>query len=353
MSANIAVVNGMNSVFTAGDPAWHRLGVNVSQAQSWEQAIRLANLDWQIHKEQLHSLAGDPVDAYGLFRSNDGVFLHACGSKYTPIQNKDAFSVVDSLLAADEQVRYVSAGALGKGETIWCLAQVPGTLRIKGTDDTTKPYLLFAEHRDGRSALVKQTATRVVCQNTLNIALRDGEKVFKLRHTAGVHDRIETAKQLLQNVQGEFRTLEEKMNILARRKMNAASFQQVLRRLFPEIDKSVRSQNVARDILLRYESNDGDAFPSERGTAFNFLNAITGYYDHDRTVRANGDRQEIVLQTKRAEQAMFGASDKMKSDALDWILSATESNATIPEKVIVDMAKKSSSVNNILDQVAV
>lgn len=358
---NLSIQNGKAEVFVAGQPAWHRLGVNVEKAQSWKQAIKLAHLDWSIRKEQLHDSRGEKVDAFGLFRDDNNAFLASTGNRYTPIQNEDAFTFVDALIGKDGGCHYITAGALGKGDTIWCLAQTPWDIKIRGTDDITKSFLLFADHRDGKAAISKLTTTRVVCNNTLNASMYDGEKIFRLRHTSGVVDRMKHAKNILSSVKGEIKSLDDKMNILARKKATNTVIKTVMEKLFPKIDKSEQSRNRARDILERYELNDNNAFPKERGTAFNLLNAFTGYIDHDRSVRVGNflvdapegislDTQRDQLEyVKRAESSMFGTGDAFKTQALQYILEATEAVPTLSDKQIFDMSR----VDSILSQVEV
>ena len=356
LNHNLSIVNGKAEVFTTGEKAWHGLGVNVEKAQTWEEAIKLASLEWTIRKEQLQSQAGNLISAFGIFRNDNQSFLHVVGDRYTPIQNKDAFTFVDALVEAEKGCHYVSAGALGKGETIWCTATIPAEISIKGTDDKMIPFLLFIEHRDGKAAVVKYSYTRPVCNNTLNVSMFDGNKIFRLRHTAGIVDKMKTAKEVLSSVKGQCKKLEEKMNFLATKKVTVENMQTVLKRLFPEIETSTQSQNKARDILTRYENNDGNVFPSERGTAFNLLNAITGYVDHDRSVRVGNFDVEMpegfstdIEQDKneykqRAISANFGTGDVFKSKAFEYILEAVESSPSKSSKTSVDM---------IMDKVAI
>jgi phage/plasmid-like protein (TIGR03299 family) len=345
---------GNAEVFVAGEEAWHKLGVNVQSAQKWEEAYKLARLDWTISREQLKDIRNNLISAYGIFRNDSNVLLSTCGDRYTPIQNKDAFTFVNALVESDIGCHFVSAGAIGKGETIWCIASIPAEISIKGTDDKMIPYLLFIEHRDKQASVVKYSYNRPVCQNTLNLSMFDGNKIFHLRHTSGVVDKMKRAKEVLSAVKGQCKSLEEKMNFLAQKKVNVETIGTVLKRLFPEIETSTASQNKARDILLRYENNDGNVFPSERGTAFNLLNAITGYVDHDRSVRVGkydidvpeGFNSDVELDKnevqKRAISANFGSGDVFKNRAYEYILEAVETTGS-----------KKSSVDNILDKVAI
>lgn len=332
MSHNISTAkDGTAEVFVAGQAAWHNLGARVDKAQTWKQAVKLAHLQWDVVKEQLASLAGVAVNAFGLFRSDDKRFLSAVGPDYEPIQNADCFTFVDYLLGQVDGAHYETAGSLGNGETVWALAQMPEVIRIKGTDDISKNYLLFVDYRkQGKAAVAKLTSTRVVCNNTLTMALSDNEKIFRIRHNADVKSKLELAKTAILGVRGDIADLDKKLNFLASKLMTRESMTTILEHLFPNIKESNLQQARANDILERYEDNDGNVFKTERGTAFNLLNAVTRYVDHVQSVPvrvADGTTNLVAIrEQKRAESSLFGSGDRFKTEALEVILSNVQTN---------------------------
>lgn len=340
-----------------------RIGSDITQAKSWKDAIKIAKMDRTIHKEQLMDQRGNKVNDFGLFWDDNNVFINRCGNAYVPVQNKDAFSFVDHFIGQQNGCKYISAGMQGNGSTIWCLAQTPWDIKIKGTGDITKTYILFKDHRDGGSAKAALTSKRLTCDNVFTTALRNGEKVFRLRHVGDVVGKMNEARKILLTVRGEMKSLEDKFNSLARKKATNEVIQKVFNKLFPKINESERVRNQARDILTRYELNDNNAFPSERGTAFNLLNAFTGYVDHEKTVRVGNidvtvpgidpdSHRDKVEYVKRAESAMFGSGDAFKTQALEYILEATKDVPEMSDKQIFDMSKR-SMVDDILDKVDV
>jgi len=141
--------DGLAHMFCVGagaEAAWHMLGQRTPDAVTWEKAMELAGLNWRVvlmplatrkpsaadqrdRNGRLLRGAGEVITVPGNFavmRDMDGAFLGVVGDQYTVIQNRDAFGFVDSLLAAEAGAHYESAGALGNGERIWCLARVPG-----------------------------------------------------------------------------------------------------------------------------------------------------------------------------------------------------------------------------------
>lgn len=350
MSHNISQVNGVSEVFVAGKPAWHGLGVNVDKAQTWKQAVKLAHLNWKVNKEFLFDKEGKQLPAFGLFRSDTGEFINSVGNQFTPFQNEDCFSWVDTLLESKNGAHYVTAGALGKGEVVWCLAKLPEKIGIKGTDDISENYLMFVDYRiQGKAAINKLTSTRVVCNNTLNIALRDKGALVRIRHNEDFQARLDNAKTVLEGIRGDIVTLDEKLNFLASKQMTKDTLTKYFEFVFPNIKESTIQQNRAEKILELYESNDNNAIPEIRGSAFNLVNAVTNYIDHEASVtirNQDGTGQLVqIREAKRAEAAMLGAGSEFKTETLNWIFDNVQMNPSMPKgignpKVLVNILDK-------------
>ncbi len=325
--------DGTVEMFVAGEPAWHKLGVNVEKAQTWKEAIKLAGLDWKVSKKQLEH-DGTPVPAYGLFRDDWKTWLGLAGLDYHPIQNERAFDWVDTLVQAENGAHYRSAGSLYGGSTIWCLADVPEQIRIAGTDDVTQNYLLFVNHhRIGKSALAKLVQERVVCHNTLTAALAEEGKVLSIPHRESFEKRLTFAKDALKDVRGQIKNVNAVMNIFAKTKLTSAVIGDILKQMFPTITDSTQAQNQARDILELFEDNDRNAFPSEQGSAYALMNAGTRYVDHVKNVRT--DDQEPV-EVARARGALFGAGESFKFAIMNAIVTTLSKNslASFSEKEV-------------------
>lgn len=320
MSANIKTYIGRQA-------AWHSLGTVTGKFNTWSEILAAGGLDFDVVKSPLYSGLGKQVKAWGTFRWNhadklarnsNAEFLGVVGEDYKVINHAQGFEMVDALMGVVDGSHYESAGVLGAGEVVWGLADLG--LRVHVGADESIPYLLFATSHDGSYSYQFRTCVeRVVCQNTLNIAL--GEKArasFKIRHTKNAQARISDANLALAAFQNDTAQVETKLNFLAGRKMIKESFQRIMDRLFPkreaEIDGPVvnqtRRDNVLAEICQMYENNDNNTFPEQRGTAYNLLNAITGYVDHERS--SKGDM--------RAQSALFGSGDKLKTSALAAIL---------------------------------
>lgn len=310
--------------------AWHKLGTVTGKYSTWAEILNHGGLDYTVVKDQLEH-AGKPVEAWGTFRRDNGAFLGPVGKDYTVIDHARGFEMIDSLVASQDGAHYETAGVLGAGEVVWGLADL--SLNVRVGDDVSKGYLLFATSYDGRfSHQYRQTLTRVVCQNTLNAAMSTkASACFRVRHTRNANARLDDAHAALNTIAGEFRTVEEKLNFLAQRKVTRETMVSVLDRLFPkskdengEDRKTTRRENILADVLRLYESNDRNAFPEQRGTAYNLLNAVTEYTDHYRSSKGGA----------LAESAMFGSGDRLKSQALEVITLAASSMPAKPAPAV-------------------
>jgi phage/plasmid-like protein (TIGR03299 family) len=334
MSHDLAKRNDKYQMFCVGDrnAAWHKLGQRTPDAVTWQRAVELADLDWQVVKRQQY--ARNPLGVvtalpvYATFRSDDGKYLGTVGEGYSIIQNRDQFTFVDSFLEAASGAHYESAGALGNGERIWCLARIPEADYVVDGGDEHKTYIMVANSHDGSLAYqMKLVDTRIVCANTLSVAIQEDGAAFKIRHTVNAQTRMSAALQVMQHVKREAVGLKGKMLRLADRKLTRESIEHVLDRLFPkskdEQASQMRRNGTISEVLSLYEQNDANAYASIKGTAYNLLNAVTEYADHFRTARGNGSKPEQVA-TARAESALFGSGDKLKTQALTVILEEVD-----------------------------
>jgi phage/plasmid-like protein (TIGR03299 family) len=274
---------GKDCMFVVGDrkAAWHELGQRVDGAVSWTEAMTLAGLDWKVVKNQNYCRNAQgkvmPTKSYTIYRDSDNAELGTVGEGFTVRQNDQHFQFVDALLEANGGSHYDSAGALGNGARIWCAVRVPkADITVAGIDKS-ETYLVFATAHDGSMAhTAKLSSVRVVCQNTLSAAMSDEGACFRVKHTRNADARLDRAKQALTGVTMDAKRLEDKLNLLAARRLTRDTMVMALDRLFPKPKEETASpasqtkrENLLADVLALYESNDKDAFPIVRGTAYN------------------------------------------------------------------------------------
>jgi len=339
MAHNIYNDGTKDCMFVVGkrEDAWHQLGQRCNEAATWEQAVTLAGLDWKVLKQRNYARnpAGAVVEteSYTIFRDSDNAQLGYVGPDFTVKQNEDCFRFVDTLLEANGGSHYDSAGALGNGAKIWCSVRVPKA-DISIGDDEHESYLIFTTAHDSSMAhTVALVTIRVVCQNTLRSALSGAGEMFRVKHTKQADVRLGKAKDLMQGVTMDAQHLQEKLKLLASRKMTRESMVQVLNRLFPapkEVDaNTTRRENVLTEVLNLYASNDKGAFPEIQGSAYNLLNAVTEYTDHFRSARITDGRKGMTVEQARAENAVSGTGDRLKTNALAVIDEVTEAAQSV------------------------
>jgi len=338
MAHNIAFENGIAKMMYVGAKPWHKIGQYVGDnCVSWDTAIQAAGLNWTVRKDALFARNQDgsfiEVPSYGIFRDDNNKFVGSVGDRYVPIQNRDCFDFVDTLLGVETGAHYETAGALGNGYKIWTLARIPrGDFEI-GNGDTHQMYLLFSTSHDGSLACsAKITDVRVVCNNTLNQAIASEGQLLRIKHTANAADKLDRAKQLMGNAIRNSNDLAEKMKTLAERKIDRETMTAIMDRLFPkpkDESSQTRRNNTVIDVLQRYDSNDRNAFPEQRGTAYNMLNAITNFADYGRTSRVTNKNSGSTPEQARFESALLGSGAMLKNQALEVILEETSNSQRI------------------------
>lgn len=357
MAHNLNIHNNRVSFFSNKIPAWHKLGTIVEGARTWQEAIKLANLDYEVRKEQLvHPRTGEPLDStFGIFRSDNDVFLGTVGERYTPIQNRFMFEFMDAILSADNKAHYETAGVLGKGEKVFMLANLTDEFDLHGSGDKHKAYLAGVGSHDGSSSTrFFVTEVRIVCANTVQIALnRAGNSGVSVRHTINAEARLDAKLRDLQSARQAFRSTMEKLEFLAERKVDSKVVDTVLEQVFGLKDgienASSRAKGSVELVKSLLESNDNNAFPQFRGTAYNLFNAVTEYVDHYSETRSTSGRVGIDKSVLRAESAMFGRNSEFKAKALDIILKQAETLKTVSQHKTYSLAKQTES--SVLEQI--
>jgi len=239
MPANICEREGEASIFVVKEPAWHRLGKVLDNPATAAEAIQAASLDWEVIKQPLFAGEKEHLevrDRFAVVRSDDwakgkATALGIVGSEYTPLQNRDAFKFFDPIVGEGAAI-YHTAGALGEGERVWILVKLPGEMRVVG-DDITNKFLLLSNSHDGNSAVqIKFTPIRVVCENTLTMALSQGP-TLRIAHTKDLHQRLAQATTLLQLINSRFSELESRFKAMARVPMDGNRLSAYLHKVFP------------------------------------------------------------------------------------------------------------------------
>ncbi|MCC7419807.1 MAG: DUF932 domain-containing protein [Planctomycetaceae bacterium] len=308
MAHEISTVNGTAEAFFALKPAWHGLGAVLDHVPTSEEAIQAAHLDWRVAKVPLKTDEGtDVADHFATVRRDTGAVLGVVSGKYSIVQNREAFSFLDSLLQ-DGLMRYESAGALRGGRVVWLLARLPSVDTIAPGDNTFR-YVLFSTSHDGTASIhAVPTSVRVVCANTLRIATA---KDVGFRHTGDVKTKMDFARKYLSQFDSAFTLFRDKAQTLATRRFSVDQSKEYIAALFPEVKDRGRSQSIrdrkVNDVRKAFRA-DRQNIASIKGTWWSLFNAVTESIDHtDRGFRG-ADRRA------KAESKMLSNLDGQGAD---------------------------------------
>ena len=259
---------------------WHGLGTKVDEAPTSADALRLAGLDWTVDQKNIQLCGGAKIQNYKAnVRSSDGQVLGIVSDRYKIVQNNEAFEFTDSIIGGD--VRYETAGSLNGGKKIWLLAKLPET-EIAG--DKTEPYMCFSNTHDGSGAIrVCMTPVRVVCSNTLNLALDTAKRAWSVRHTGDLQSKMHEARVCLQMANAYMGELAKEADRLTNTTVTRAQLDQILEELFPVDESSSQreKENVKKlkdEFMICYFAPDILKF---RGTAWGAVNAMSDMISHN------------------------------------------------------------------------
>ena len=265
-------------MYTRNKP-WHGLGTMVPEAPTSADALRFAGLDWSVRQEPVYNARGGVIPGYrSNVRDTDGSVLGIVGDRYKVVQNVDAFNFTDDLIGGE--VRYETAGALRDGKQIWLLARMPA--RRVASDDV-EPYLCFTNSHDGGGGLkVCMTPIRVVCNNTLNLALGSAKRIWSMRHTENIRERMQEARDCLALADEYMSGLARYADRAANKTLYERDVKAILEELFPIAENATEREKATAEkcrteFMVCYFAPDIKQF---RGTAWGVINAASDLATH-------------------------------------------------------------------------
>lgn len=316
MTHELEIINGKASIAYAGEMPWHGLGVKVSNDLSPIEMLQAAGLDWTVKKYRTFSVVDKkpiicPVSS--LIRSSDNKLIDMVSEDWVPVQNQVAFEFFDEFVKSGDMEMH-TAGSLKGGQIVWCLAKIKNSFELFG-GDLTECYLLFTNyHRYGFSTDIRVTLIRVVCANTIAMALSSSaQKKFKYSHRKSFNP--EYAKEVLGIASDTIKDYKEKMSYLGSKKTKDETIVEYFTRLFPgsitprEADSLSRN---AKNAIARVSTQPGKQFAE--GTWYQPYQVVTRIMDHE--VGRSPDT--------RLASSWYGEHQKTKLKALSLALEMAE-----------------------------
>ena len=194
-------------------------------------------------------------------------------------------------------VRYETAGSLQGGKRVWILARLPKEYIISG--EQISPYLVFSNAHDGSGAVkVALTPVRVVCNNTLNLALDTAKRSWSMVHTGNIRDKLQEAEQTLFMAEEYMVRLGKEFENLQKQKITDSQVAEYIERLLP-LDKgatSIQDKNITKlreDMAYRYF--DAPDLQGVGKNAYRFINAVSDFATHARPLRRTANYNENLF----------------------------------------------------------
>lgn len=284
------------SGFFAGNrPAWHGLGTVIERdGATSQEALVLAGLDWQVRTEPLMFSGEHILDKHLTVRSSDNSALGVVGSRYTPIQNEEAFKFGDALVDSGE-AHWHTAGSLRNGQIVFMTMKVGNDTTVGGVDRLQQYLVITTGHNGSWPMRCFITNIRVECMNLLRLAMRDATDQVVIRHTRSSGQTLSEARRVLglsmQNAAATVEQAERLMSI----SVGANEFDAMMNDIIPKvelIDGDYKKYNRAvdkRDEVISnyaYTWNNSPNLENVRRTAWGAVNAIIEYDDHHTEYRS-------------------------------------------------------------------
>jgi phage/plasmid-like protein (TIGR03299 family) len=333
--------SGKYSFFSVKEKAWHGLGQIVDQYPTSAEALQFAGLDYEVTKENLYTANynsdGQLMDNtnnvkthFATMRKDTGAILGIVGKDYEIVQNKDAFAFFDAIVGG-EGIQYETAGALGNGERIFITAKLPGYITV-GKEDLIEKYLFLSTSHDGYGSITAAfTPVRIVCNNTLNAALRNHSNAVKIRHTVNAKQRLEEAHKLMGISNKLSVEMESIFNRWTKIKITDKQVRKLIQSaLVPNKELLAKIQQGNEDECSTYYKNMCESayeyamsdqtqqLATTNGTVFGAYNGITGYFQNVRKYKDDTAKLKSLMYSGLAQQrgqVAFDLCNAFENDA--------------------------------------
>lgn len=306
----------VETMFYTREKPWHGLGVRVEEAPASEDALIMAGLNWRVIQRPIMTEEGIEVPGYRVnLRKSDNRILGIVTDRYKVVQNEEAFAFTDALIG--EGVTYETAGSLQNGKRVWLLAKLPEDYVMCG--DAVTPYLVFMNSFDGTGAIkVAMTPVRVVCQNTLNLALSTARRTWSAKHTGDISGKMEDAQNTLLYAGKYMDELKMDIERLNKKKLSDRAVYEYIDALFPLYEDPTELQlknlrKMKEEVKIRFfEAPD---LQSVGKNAYRFVNAVSDFATHSKPLRTTANYRENLFARTIDGNAMIDRAYELVSAA--------------------------------------
>jgi phage/plasmid-like protein (TIGR03299 family) len=286
----------VESMFYVREAPWHGLGTRVETALSSEEALKISGLNWTVTQCPIMTSDFKSIPGYKAnVRQTDDTVLGVVTDRYKVVQNYEAFAFTDSLLG--EGVKYETAGSLNGGRKIWLLAKLPDKYIMEG--ERIEPFLIFSNSHDATGSIkVAMTPIRVVCQNTLNMAITGAKRIWTTIHVGNLSQKMEEAHNTLLLAENYMQNLGAEFSRLSKIKLSDSKVTEYIEMLLPMANNptEIQRKNVTQirnDLKMRYF--DAPDLRNVGKNAYRFINAVSDFATHAKPLRETASYRENVF----------------------------------------------------------
>lgn len=320
MSHALETRNGRTSFASVRKPAWHGLGQILPDYVDAVSMLEASGLNWEVKFGEVYDTDMRVIEDYRrTYRSDNNKTLGIVGMRYHAAQNASLMEAAADFSSAGKDFGLdfglETAGALYEGRKVFVTATFDKSLYVGGEE--ISPNLVLTTSHDGTGATkVFLSPTRVVCQNTLTIALRNKTRSFSIRHTESSDRKLKTIEAQLKMMRAYFQDFQATADTLLAQEFSRYQFDKMLELLVPIRDDDSKrtktlAQNTREELISCRNANDLDAI---RNTAWGAYNAVADYADHNAATR--GENKESRLFERTFEDSA------LKDRSLELILAA-------------------------------
>lgn len=268
---------------------WNSLGQTIDNAPTSDRALELSGLNWSVESTDVYVNGLIVPKVRANVRADDNSVLGIVSDRYRIVQNKDAFSFIDSLIDSGD-VRYEKAGSLKNGRVVWMLARLNQETNILG--DKVDPYICFTNTHDGSGSVrIMMTPIRVICANMLNIALNSASRQWSATHVGDFERKLEDAQKTLLLANNYLTALDEEAHKMVDIKISDTVWEEFVHELLPETPTTslINLENRRDELRSKLLADDIRKF---NGTGWAVVNAVTDYVAHTLPIRVRSNYKE-------------------------------------------------------------
>ena len=320
--------NGEVAFASLREPAWHGLGTVFEDEVNTEQMLELAHLDnWNVRLEEIPLPANHSSHKSHFFVSRTNPFdktqtdvLGVVGERYKVLQNEQLFEFADFML--DGGGRWETAGAIKNGTQVFgsIALERESVIDPNGVSDKVNSYLLVNTSHDGSVAIQASiTPVRVVCANTLNLAIGKGvgrnrsvKQSFKIRHTETMNGKIQAAREALGLANAYMDEFDKMAQAMFEIEITNDKFQDIIREAYPMPEKDAKGamSKWQTKLELIEDIYTGPTNHMIAGTAWGALNAMTERLDWYRSGR-KGNNESILAAASGFDVAINAEKNRL------------------------------------------